>query len=93
MRGYIAGPMRGHERWNFPAFDECRDRGKALGHDMVSPADMDRALGFDEFDPILPAWFDYREALRRDLIELLICDAIVMLPGWAVMTSMLWLLP
>jgi len=47
---YIAGPMRGHDDLNFPAFDAARDRGIALGYNIISPADMDREHGIDPTD-------------------------------------------
>jgi len=46
---YIAGPMRGKEYFNFPAFDEARDRMKERGWNVISPADLDREAGFDPY--------------------------------------------
>lgn len=40
---YIAGPMRGVEDFNFPAFDAARDRMVRSGFNVISPADIDRA--------------------------------------------------
>jgi hypothetical protein len=62
----------------------------AEGHDVINPADLDRAAGFD---PIrLPAdhdWhdinsigFSIREAVHRDVEAIKVCDAIYMLQGW-----------
>lgn len=81
MRTYIAGPMRKRKAWNFPAFDKARDLLISLGHDPVSPADLDRALGVTPRPGKLPADF-IKQALRRDFIELCKCDAIAFLPGW-----------
>lgn len=49
MKGkvYIAGKMRGVPYFNFPAFDKARNRLSNLGLTPLSPADMDRAAGFD----------------------------------------------
>lgn len=83
MRVYVAGPMRGYPQFNFPAFDAARDRGRALGHDVVSPADIDREHGFDETAPpptITGAML--REFARRDVAAVLTCDALALLPGW-----------
>lgn len=82
-RIYIAGPMRGRPRWNFPAFDEARDHLASIGWDPINPADMDRkAHGPDiEFATELPPGF-VREALSRDFAALATCDAIFMLAGW-----------
>lgn len=81
MRIYIAGPMRGIPLYNFPAFDAARDLLGSLGHDPVSPADMDREIGFDEYTATIPPTF-VRDALRRDFGALLGCEAIALLPGW-----------
>ena len=52
MRVYIAGPMRGIPRWNFDAFDKAKIIWLTMGHQPVSPADVDRALGIDPDGPI-----------------------------------------
>jgi hypothetical protein len=43
---YVAGPMRGHKDFNFPAFDVARDALLKKGYNVISPADIDRAAGF-----------------------------------------------
>lgn len=48
---YIAGPMRGYRNFNFPAFDKCRDKGRELGYNMISPADLDREAGLIDDTP------------------------------------------
>lgn len=80
MHVYIAGPMRGYDHYNFPAFDAARDLLWSLGHDPVSPADMDRDVGITE-DSELPEGFT-QTALRRDFAAVLMCDAVAFLPGW-----------
>src|SRR5579859_445988 len=53
---YVAGPMTGYDNFNFPAFDQGRDYVNSIESGRkaekplaaVSPADMDRAHGFDE---------------------------------------------
>lgn len=89
IRIYIAGPMRGHKFYNFPAFDRMRDDIIAAENCPVSPADLDRANGFDatklpeNFDWLnIPYGFDFAAAIKRDVAALLDCDAIVMLDGW-----------
>ncbi len=81
-RVYIAGPMRGIPLFNFPAFDEATARARAIGLDAVSPAEIDREHGIDPEKPEAFTDTDYREALGRDIAELLKCDAIALLPGW-----------
>jgi hypothetical protein len=82
---YIAGPMRGHAQFNFPAFDEAAERAHKLGWIVISPADMDRALGFDPSNGL--DGFDMDAAFDRDVAALRGLDpkrgdAIAMLPGW-----------
>jgi nucleoside 2-deoxyribosyltransferase len=79
---YLAGPMRGYEHYNFPAFDVASERLRDLGYKVFSPADMDREHGFD---PILnpeqgcPLTID---CAQRDIDAIFKCDSVVLLPGW-----------
>lgn len=41
---YIAGPMTGIEKFNFPMFDTFRDLYKKMDYEVFSPADHDRSL-------------------------------------------------
>lgn len=77
---YIAGPMTGYFKFNFPAFDAARDN---LERDwnVISPADMDRDLGFDPDDGIVTAEF-LRDAMRRDINAVMAVDAVYALKGW-----------
>lgn len=74
--------MRGYELFNFPAFDDACARAKALGHDPVSPADMDREMGFDGTQRIEDFKFNLKAAIIRDIIAVAGCDAIALLTGW-----------
>ena len=85
---YLAGPMRGLPYYNFPAFDAARDTLRAKGWDVVSPADLDRAHGFDAMRlppgtdwSRIPEGFDLPACVRRDVDALTRCDALVFLPG------------
>jgi hypothetical protein len=85
MRCYIAGPMSGLAEFNFPAFDTARDDLIARGYAVISPADLDRAGGFNEtgctgHEP-LTATQKHRFA-RNDLGALLDVDEVWVLPGW-----------
>jgi len=82
--------MRGIPEWNFPAFDKWRDFMQEAGWEVVSPADMDRALGMDQKDyPNLPEWFTMKDAMRRDFEEILSCTALLLLPGWEKSTGVM----
>lgn len=80
MKAYIAGPMRGYPGHNFDAFDEAAERLTVLGFDVINPAAMDRAAGYDGVGDF-PDGF-VREAMRRDLSAICDCDAIVLIAGW-----------
>jgi hypothetical protein len=83
---YIAGPMRGREKLNFPAFDHAAERLRGAGCRVVSPAEIDRAHGIDPERPeTVPADFDghLRVILARDLNAILEqCAAVALLDGW-----------
>lgn len=81
MRLYLGGPMRGYDLYNFPAFDAARDLLTAAGHEVVSPADLDRAIGFDPARDSADETF-VTEAMRRDLAAIDSCDAVALLDGW-----------
>ncbi len=71
LRCYIAGPMTGLPDLNFPAFHAAAARLRAVGIDAVNPA---------EICPDQSA--TWSECMRRDIRELVTCDAIVLLAGW-----------
>lgn len=81
---YVAGPMTGYPQYNFPAFDAAAVQLLAEGWSVVSPADHDRALGFDESksieDQAIP--FDLTKALMWDLEQVSKVDAVYLLNGW-----------
>lgn len=71
MRFYIAGPMTGLPDLNFPAFYAMAAELRALGHEVINPAEVnpDHTM----------SWV---ECMRRDIAELVKCDAVRILPGW-----------
>ncbi len=74
---YVAGPMRGIEAFNFPAFEAATAALRALGWHVFSPAEFDQTFGYTD---------ENRGYIRRDLHvivnELHDGYAIIMLPGW-----------
>jgi len=74
---YIAGPMTGYPEHNFPAFQAEAAFWRAVGWNVVSPAELDGDVPHDELAKL--PWQDY---LRRDLKFLVDCDAIALLSGW-----------
>ncbi len=78
---YIAGPMRSYVAFNFPAFDAARDELTAMGWNPISPADMDREVGFDPTkDEPTKEFLD--AALDRDVDAIRNVDALCLLEGW-----------
>jgi hypothetical protein len=79
---YLAGPMSGLPRSNFEMFDHVAAVLRSRGHEVISPADLDRGLGIDPDDPSTLEGIDWAEVMRMDLKHVLDCDGIVLLPGW-----------
>jgi hypothetical protein len=77
FRWYLAGPMSGIEDYNFPLFHETARRLRALGAEVVSPAELDTDPDTNKAssDP-------YPVCLKKDLAALLTCDGIVLLENW-----------
>lgn len=70
MRFYIAGPMTGVKDLNFPAFHAAAKALRDAGYDVVNPAEVNA-------DPTMP----WAECMKRDIAQLVACDAVVVLPG------------
>jgi hypothetical protein len=90
MLVYIAGPMRGKKYFNFSAFDAAKVDLANMGHEPVSPADLDRAAGFDpmlmpedsDWSNLEKCNFALHDAINRDIEAMKACGAIYMLRGW-----------
>lgn len=79
---YLAGPMRGFDLYNFPAFHAAAKELRDDGWIVVSPAEVDEELGFIPTDDFSPE--DFYAAMRRDLGFIIdpAMDAIHLLPCW-----------
>ena len=71
LKIYVAGPMTGLPAFNFPAFHACAALLRAEGWHVVNPAEINP-------DSAMP----WAECMRRDIAELVTCDAIHLLTGW-----------
>lgn len=80
MKLYLAGPMRGYPKYNFPAFMDAERQLLSAGHRVFNPARRD--IDEDGFDPEKDPARPFIEYMRHDLPEVLKADALVMLPGW-----------
>lgn len=63
--------MTGKPLLNFPAFNAEADRLRALGYDVVNPAEINP-------DHSVP----WATCMRDDIAQLVRCDGIVLLPGY-----------
>lgn len=70
-RLYLAGPMSGIKDLNFPAFHAEAARLRAMGYDIVNPAEIN-------IDPNA-GWL---ACMRADIKQLVDCDGVATLPGW-----------
>lgn len=82
---YLAGPMEGIVEFNYPLFNALTNELRRQGHSVVNPAELDAEHGWPEE----PGSDDYYVGptaralyMRRDLPELVKCDAIALMPGW-----------
>lgn len=85
IRLYLAGPMTGIAQLNFPLFHSEAARLRALGYDIVNPAEING--GADEVvasaamtDAQMKA--HWSKCMRNDIRELMLVDGIATLPGW-----------
>lgn len=79
--------MTGIPEFNFPAFDAAAAKYRELGYTVMSPAEMDRLVGFDPtgmtgHEDLAINGFSIREALLRDLETVTTCNGIILLEGW-----------
>lgn len=82
---YIAGPMTKIEEFNFPTFDAAARWLRKRGWNVVSPAELDRAAGFDEKGCTGHEVLSLKmrqEFARRDLDAILNVETMFLLPGW-----------
>lgn len=91
MKIYLAGPMRGYPKFNFPAFFAAAKKLEADGHLVFNPAAKDVEKHGDDLwknskgslKEAEKKGFSLRDALGMDTAW--ICehaDAVAMLPGW-----------
>lgn len=87
--------MRRIPQYNFREFDIAKQILEEQGHTVISPADIDRASGFDPFKITWPPDWKWenppqiklREVIARDLDAINACDSIFLLRGWETSTG------
>jgi len=81
VKVYLAGPMRGYDQFNFPAFHAATADLRERGYTVSSPAEHDEAIGFDATAGSLEG-FNLEASMEWDLLAVLSSEAVVVLPGW-----------
>jgi hypothetical protein len=69
---YLAGPMRGYEDYNYPAFHMAAAQLREIGYEVLNPAE------FFDGDQSLPV----EQYLKYDVEQVCTVDAMFVLPGW-----------
>jgi hypothetical protein len=91
MKFYLAGPMTGYPKFNFPLFDAAAKMLRDQGYDIVSPAELDSpelreiALQSEHGTPgeHEAAGHTWGDLLARDVkIIADSCQGIALLPHW-----------
>lgn len=80
MKYYLSGPMTGKEEHNFPMFKQVAENLRQKHLDILSPHELSMippsmAKGMTREE----AWAWY---LKRDMIAMFDCDAVILLPDW-----------
>lgn len=77
MKLYLAGPMSGYPDHNFPAFNAEAARLRALGYEVVNPAELNLDVDHSQAQAVV-----WRACMRKDIHKLIECDGIAMMEGW-----------
>jgi len=76
---YISGPMTGYPNFNREAFVKAEMNLIGKGKEVVSPSLLEQDDEGMLWKPLQGRWEHY---LKIALSKMLLCNAIVMLPGW-----------
>lgn len=80
MTIFISGPMSGLPDFNYSAFHEAGECLKSRGEKFLSPAHG--RFGHPRESPTVDEAKPWEYYMRQSLKQLLLCDHILMLPGW-----------
>jgi len=82
MKIYVAGPMTGRKDLNYPEFFRVAKELRALGHEVINPAENNGATLEEALTNVVSYEEDWETYLRKDIKGLVDSDAICMLPDW-----------
>lgn len=74
--------MSGVQDWNFPAFFEAERQLLELGYEVVNPAHNDGSTYEEALASANAKKHSWDWYMRRDLTNLITCDAVCLLPEW-----------
>lgn len=77
LKYYLAGPMTGIEKFNFPMFERVAVYLREVGLSVASPHEIDHGET-DETCGKLP----YQQYVKASLTMMMDCDSVIVLPGW-----------
>src|ERR1019366_8835019 len=83
MTVYLAGKMRGVEKFNFPRFEAAAKDLESKGWTVLSPHRMDLEIGFDPSKTLESQNFHIEDCVRRDVEAIIKSHAMALLPQWA----------
>lgn len=85
MKLYLAGKMSGMPNLNFPLFNAEAKRLRALGYEIVNPAEINGGMAelglVANMTPEQQAKH-WRACMRRDIPAMLACDGVALLHDW-----------
>ena len=79
-RIYVAGPMRGYPKFNYPKFNDYTESLRSVGWDVVNPVEIGAGYGTPEQINADPALLE--AVMAAEILALKTCDAIYLLDGW-----------
>lgn len=71
---YVSGPITGMINKNAELFESTTQKLRDLDYDVINPLELD--------EPNKDTELTYEDYLARDLVELVGCSALCLLPGW-----------
>ena len=87
MKVYLAGPMRGYPKFNFPTFFKVAKKLEKQGFTVFNPADKD-IKHYGSLKGVVKAYDKdpqcvMREVIQKDLLWIIQqADRVYVLPGW-----------
>jgi hypothetical protein len=79
---FLVGPKFDRPQSNFPAFAESAQFWRKLNHVVVSTAELDIEAGAHPINGWSTTPPNQSDLFRRDIAELVKCDAVILMDGW-----------